>query len=205
MKQGTVSCFNNGHLWGYDDKQAKFFLFSEESKCKKLINKGVAFICIVLGINAYLLLTIIVLPALRIPVTMPVKLIFGIIVAAVVIIASYRYYELPKGVTLYNDYMQFDVHGVPDSRHREKSNPKVPYACIQKIQICKGKRPPKSIFNSKDDGWFDMGGSGERYIRITAEIYEEEIFVFYEDDPEAFVEALRDYMINAGATKIWGV
>ena len=101
--------------------------------------------------------------------------------------------------------MQFDVHGVPDSRHREKSNPKVPYACIQKIQICKGKRPPKSIFNSKDDGWFDMGGSGERYIRITAEIYKEEIFVFYVDDPEAFVEALRDYMINAGAGKIWGV
>lgn len=130
---------------------------------------------------------------------------FGIIVAAFVIVATYRYYELPKGVTLYNDYMQFDVHGVPDSRHREKSNPKVPYACIQKIQICKGKRPPKSIFNSKDDGWFDMGGSGERYIRITAEIYEEEIFVFYVDDPEAFVEALRDYMINAGAGKIWGV
>lgn len=51
---------------------------------------------------------------------------------------------------------------------------------------------------------FDMGGSGERYIRITAEIYEEEIFVFYVDDPEAFVEALRDYMINAGAGKIWG-
>lgn len=70
--------------------------------------------------------------------------------------------------------------------------------------ICKGKRPPKSIFNSKDDGWFDMGGSGERYIRITAEIYEEEIFVFYVDDPEAFVEALRDYMVNAGAGKIWG-
>jgi len=23
-------------------------------------------------------------------------------------------------------------------------------------------------------------------------------------DPEAFVEALRDYMINAGAGKIWG-
>ena len=115
MKQGTVSCFNNGHLWGYDDKQAKFFLFSEESKCKKLINKGVAFICIVLGINAYLLLTIIVLPALRIPVTMPVKLIFGIIVAAVVIIASYRYYELPKGVTLYNDYMQ-TYGAIPFSR-----------------------------------------------------------------------------------------
>lgn len=185
-------------------KKAKFFLFSEESKCKKLINKGIAFIYIVLGINAYLLLTLIVLPALRIPVTMPVKLVFGIIVATVVIIATYRYYELPKGVTLYNDYMQFDVHGVPDSRHREKSTPKVPYACIQKIQICKGKRPPKSIFNSKDDGWFDMGGSGERYIRITAEIYEEEIFVFYVDDPEAFVEALRDYMINAGAGKIWG-
>lgn len=107
-------------------KKAKFFLFSEESKCKKLINKGVAFIYIVLGINAYLLLTLIVLPALRIPVTMPVKLIFGIIVAVAVIIATYRYYELPKGVTLYNDYMQFDVHGVPDSRHREKSNPKVP-------------------------------------------------------------------------------
>ena len=49
-----------------------------------------------------------------------------------------------------------------------------------------------------------MGGSGERYIRITAEIYEEEIFVFYVDDPEAFVEALRDYMINAGAGEIWG-
>ena len=49
-----------------------------------------------------------------------------------------------------------------------------------------------------------MDGSGERYIRITAEIYEEEIFVFYVDDPEAFVEALRDYMINAGAGKIWG-
>lgn len=143
--------------------------------------------------------------ALHIPVTMPVKLIFGIIVATVVIIATYRYYELPKGVTLYNDYMQFDVHGVPDSRHREKTNPKVPYTCIQKIQICKGKRPPKSIFNSKDDGWFDMGGSGERYIRITAEIYEEEIFVFYVDDPEAFVDALRDYMINVGAGKIWGV
>ena len=87
----------------------------------------------------------------------------------------------------------------------EKSNPKVPYACIQKVQICKGKRPPKSFFNSKDDGWFLIGGSGERYIRITAEIYEEEIFVFYVDDPEAFVEALRDYMINAGAGKIWGV
>lgn len=185
-------------------KKAKFFLFSEESKCKKLINKGIAFIYIVLGINVYLLLTLIVLPALRIPVTMPVKLVFGIIVAVAVIVATYRYYELPKGVTLYNDYMQFDVHGVPDSRHREKSNPKVPYACIQKIQICKGKRPPKSIFNSKDDGWFDMGGSGERYIRITAEIYEEEIFVFYVDDPEAFVEALRDYMINAGAGIIWG-
>ena len=77
-----------------------------------------------------------------------------------------------KGVTLYNDYMQFDVHGVLDSRHREKSNPKVPYACIQKIQICKGKRPPKSIFNSKDDGWFDMGvpesaiyGSQQRFMR----------------------------------------
>ena len=54
-------------------KKAKFFLFSEESKCKKLINKGIAFIYIVLGINAYLLLTLIVLPALRIPVTMPVK------------------------------------------------------------------------------------------------------------------------------------
>lgn len=92
-------------------KKAKFFLFSEESKCKKLINKGIAFIYIVLGINAYLLLTLIVLPALHIPVTMPVKLIFGIIVATVVIIATYRYYELPKGVTLYNDYMQFDVHG----------------------------------------------------------------------------------------------
>jgi hypothetical protein len=107
-------------------KKAKFFLFSEESKCKKLINKGIAFIYIVLGINAYLLLTLIVLSALRIPVTMPVKLIFGIIVAVAVIVANYRYYELPKGVTLYNDYMQFDVHGVPDSRHREKSNPKVP-------------------------------------------------------------------------------
>lgn len=152
MKQGTVFCFNNGHLWGYDDKQAKFFLFSEESKCKKLINKGVAFICIVLGINAYLLLTIIVLPALRIPVTMPVKLIFGIIVAAVVIIASYRYYELPKGVTLYNDYMQFDVRGVPDSWHREKSNPKVPYACIQKVQICKesNRQNPFSIQKTMD-------------------------------------------------------
>ena len=111
-------------------KKAKFFLFSEESKCKKLINKGIAFIYIVLGINAYLLLTLIVLPALHILVTMPVKLIFGIIVATVVIIATYRYYELPKGVTLYNEYMQFDVHGVPDSRHREKTNPKVPYACI---------------------------------------------------------------------------
>ena len=67
-------------------------------------------------------------------VTMPVKLVFGIIVAAFVIVATYRYYELPKGVTLYNDYMQFDVHGVPDSRHREKSNPKVPYACIQTMR-----------------------------------------------------------------------
>ena len=38
----------------------------------------------------------------------------------------------------------------------------------------------------------------------TAEIYEEEIFVFYVDDPEAFVEALRDYMVNAGAGEIWG-
>lgn len=115
-------------------KKAKFFLFSEESKCKKLINKGVAFIYIVLGINAYLLLTLIVLPALRIPVTMPVKLIFGIIVAVAVIVATYRYYELPKGVTLYNDYMQFDVHGVPDSRHREKSNPKVPLPVFRKIR-----------------------------------------------------------------------
>lgn len=115
-------------------KKAKFFLFSEESKCKKLINKGIAFIYIVLGINAYLLLTLIVLPALRIPVTMPVKLVFGIIVAAVVIVATYRYYELPKGVTLYNDYMQFDVHGVPDSRHREKSNPKVRMPVFRKFR-----------------------------------------------------------------------
>lgn len=186
-------------------KKAKFFLFSEESKFQKIADKRVGFDYAIFGFIVYIVLVFSVLPRLHVPTTMPVKLIFGIIVAVAVIIATYRYYELPKGVTLYNDYMQFDVHGVPDSWHREKSNPKVPYACIQKVQICKGKRPPKSFFNSKDDGWFLIGGSGERYIRITAEIYEEEIFVFYVDDPEAFVEALRDYMINAGARKIWGV
>ena len=115
-------------------KKAKFFLFSEESKFQKIADKRVGFGYAIFGFIVYIVLVFSVLPRLHVPTTMPVKLIFGIIVAVAVIIATYRYYELPKGVTLYNDYMQFDVHGVPDSWHREKSNPKVPYACIQTMR-----------------------------------------------------------------------
>lgn len=84
-------------------KKAKFFLFSEESKFQKIADKRVGFGYAIFGFIVYIVLVFSVLPRLHVPTTMPVKLIFGIIVAVAVIIATYRYYELPKGVTLYND------------------------------------------------------------------------------------------------------